>query len=184
MKNLITAAAVAVTLSLTVGAAHAADIVGLQMASQAEAINAIATDLMDKVETQGKTTVQSDGTTATDSSSQIVLNSSLENALVASYAISEHGVITLTLNKTDILAPLAGDIITLTPQAKAEGADVDFQHKAHVAVESWTCTVVRPSGQANPADFPLGGSSGRNVWLSAEGPLKDYCSIVAVNTEG
>ena len=181
MKNLITAAAVAVTLSLTVGAAHAADIVGLQMASQAEAINAIATDLMDKVE---KTTVQSDGTTATDLSSQIVLNDSLENALVASYAISEHGVITLTLNKTDILAPLAGDIITLTPQAKAEGADVDFQHKAHVAVESWTCTVVRPSGQANPADFPLGGSSGRNVWLSAEGPLKDYCSIVAVNTEG
>ena len=181
MKNLITAAAVAVTLSLTVGAAHAADIVGLQMASQAEAINAIATDLMDKVE---KTTVQSDGTTATDLSSQIVLNSSLENALVASYAISEHGVITLTLNKTDILAPLAGDIITLTPQAKAEGADVDFQHKAHVAVESWTCTVGRPSGQANPADFSLGGSSGRNVWLSAEGPLKDYCSIVAVNTEG
>ena len=175
MKNLITAAAVAVTLSLTVGAAHA-DVTATKMASQATAINAIATDLMDKVETQGKTTVQSDGTTATDSSSQIVLNSSLENALVASYAISEHGVITLTLNKTDILAPLAGDIITLTPQAKAEGADVDFQHKAHAAVESWTCTVVRPSGQANPANFSLGGSSGRNVWLSAEGPLKDYCS--------
>mgnify|MGYP003957127791 CR=1 FL=1 len=181
MKNLITAAAIAVTLSLTAGAAHA-DAVSKQMASQATAISAIASDLMSKVETQGKTTVQSDGSTATDLSSHVVLNDSLENALVSSYTVSAHGVIALTLNKTAILAPLAGDIITLTPMAKAESADTAFQHKAHVAVEAWTCTVVRPSGQANPADFALGGTSGRNVWLSVPGPLKDYCSKVALNT--
>jgi hypothetical protein len=183
MKKLLISACTA-SLVMAIASANAGDATDRVMTDQAAAINGIGLDLMNKVEQNAPFTTKSDNTTPIDLSGDVQLNESLVNALVSAYAVSEHGVITLTLNKTAIMAPLAGDVVTLTPQVAAEDGDTDFQHKSDAGIDAWRCTVVRPSGQANPADFSLGGASGRNVWLAAEGPMKTYCSKVANNTEG